>query len=254
MNLWGPRKRLILGIHRWLGVFSAVFLVILAVTGLALNHSVPLGLDEIKMRNPWILHRYGMSAPAEIEAFRIHDSDTIAHLDGRLFYNEELLVEAGRPVGLYEGDVFSVVAGPEQLIILSPDGELVEEIGSAQMPFDQIQYLGESGEGDPVIVTAGGPWRPDDEWLEFSPHGGAFSVEPLEPVTLTDEQARRLLETYQGEGLSLYRVLLDLHSGRLFGWAGRTVMDLTAIAILLLISTGLSGWLRKSMWTNQQKR
>ncbi|MDP4879953.1 MAG: PepSY domain-containing protein, partial [Opitutales bacterium] len=86
MSLQLPRKRTILAWHRWMGFASALFLLVLSVTGLLLNHTERLGLDDITIRNSMILDRYGMAAGNEITAYRIHESNTIAHLDGQLFY------------------------------------------------------------------------------------------------------------------------------------------------------------------------
>jgi uncharacterized iron-regulated membrane protein len=87
---------------------------------------------------------------------------------------------------------------------------------------------------------------PDADWINFQEYSGAYQVEPLAAIALPTEELDALLTAFQGAGVPLYRVLLDLHSGRLFGWGGRTLMDLSALAILLLISSGISGWLRKS--------
>ena len=98
----------------------------------------------------------------------------------------------------------------------------------------------------PVLISADGNWTPDADWLEFDRYQGAYSVSPLATTVLSPAQSDAILEAFQGGGVSLYRALLDLHSGRLFGWGGRTAMDLSAIAILLLVTSGIGGYYRKS--------
>ena len=44
------------------------------------------------------------------------------------------------------------------------------------------------------------------------------------------------------ETLTLDRVILDIHTGRFFGDAGRIVMDIVALAMLLLSLTGVCLW------------
>lgn len=243
-----PRKRVILAFHRWLGVFSALFLFLLALTGLALNHAERLGLDDVTISSPIILSRYGMSSGGEIRSWRIHDSATVSHLGGQLFYEGEQLSSGGPPVGIYSMDPVSVIATAEGLVLLTSRGELIEKIEIGELPFGEITLTGKDPDGNLVIVTNDGQWKPDEDWLEYHPYQGGFSVDPQQPVDTDKELRKRILQQYQGEGLSLYRVLLDLHSGRLFGWGGRTLMDLTAVAILLLLSSGIAGWLRKSAW------
>jgi hypothetical protein len=51
--------------HRRVGVTSAVFVIILAVTGLILNHNIMLDLHNVHITNPWLLEWYGYDADAE---------------------------------------------------------------------------------------------------------------------------------------------------------------------------------------------
>ena len=244
MNL--PRKRVIVAWHRWMGLLSALFLVVLSITGLALNHTERLGLNQIQVRNGWILSKYGMEGGNAISGYRIHEENTLAHLDGQLFYNGDSLASSEAPIGIIEGDPITVIASATQLIYLSAEGELIEAVNTSHLPFSIITAIGKSNQAPAVLVTAEGNWSPDANWLEFTAYEGAYSVEPLATTELSPSETDAILDTFQGGGVSLYRVLLDLHAGRLFGWGGRTLMDLTAIAILLLVTSGIGGWLRKS--------
>ena len=244
MNL--PRKQVIIRWHQWMGLLSALFLVVLSITGLALNHTERLGLNQIQVRNSWILSQYGMEGSNSISGFRIHEENTLAHLDGQLFYNGAPLASSETPIGIVEGDPITVIASATQLIYLNPQGELIEAVNTSHLPFSIITAIGQSDEELAILVTAEGIWSPDANWLEFNAYEGAYSVEPLATTELSLSETDTILETFQGGGVSLYRVLLDLHAGRLFGWGGRTLMDLTAVAILLLVTSGIGGWLRKS--------
>ena len=246
MKLTLPRKRTILAWHRWLGFVSAFFLVILSLTGLALNHTEWLKLDQIKLHNSLLLDRYGMASSSSIQAYSINGSDTLAHLDGELFYNAVPLTRGEQPLGILSGDPISVVATATQLIYLTPDGELIETVSASQLPYTILTAVGTTMDEKPVLISAEGNWTPDENWLEFDSYQAAYSVAPLISTELSAEQSKAILEAFQGGGVSLYRALLDLHSGRLFGWGGRTAMDLSAIAILLLVTSGIGGYYRKS--------
>jgi uncharacterized iron-regulated membrane protein len=246
MSLHIPRKRTILTWHRWLGIFSALFLISLSITGLALNHTEALKLDELTIRNSFILGRYGMASGSEISAYRINGSDIVAHLDGTLFHNEEPLVQAGAPIEIIKEGALTVVATAEALIYLTAAGQLIEKVNNGQLPYSSLSAVGINAHGKAVLVGDTGAWIADDEWLDFEAFEGGYSVIPISQVELKDEAKLKILEAFQGGGVSLYRVLLDLHAGRLFGWGGRTLMDLTAVAILILITSGIGGWLRKS--------
>jgi len=57
------------------------------------------------------------------------------------------------------------------------------------------------------------------------------------------EAQRNLLDhELRGGGLPLYRILLDVHSGRIFSDFGRYVMDGAAVLLIVLSITGLWIW------------
>ncbi|HEY9053122.1 MAG TPA: PepSY-associated TM helix domain-containing protein, partial [Gammaproteobacteria bacterium] len=64
------------------------------------------------------------------------------------------------------------------------------------------------------------------------------------PTTLNENQRTLIRQSYRGNGLTLERVILDLHSGRLFNasW-GIYIMDASAIIMLLLGISGTWVWL-----------
>jgi hypothetical protein len=241
-----PRKRAILAAHRWLGLVSALFLVVLALTGLLLNHAERLGLRDIKVKSSILLGQYDMLGKGDISSFRIGDSDVLSHLDNGLYFNGVHCATSGPVVGIHEGEAFLVVASNDQLTYLTVEGELIEVVSTSFLPFEEILYLGDSESTHPVVVSSTGQFLPDSDWLAFTKHDGDFRVSPLEEFNPEGDLLDAVLEYHQGQGLSLYRVLLDLHAGRLFGWGGRTAMDLTAVAILVLVFSGIAGWLRKA--------
>lgn len=246
MSLQLPRKRTLLAWHRWLGFLATVFLIVLSLTGLALNHTELLKLDQTTVHNDFILKRYGMAGGSEIISYRIENENTLSYLDGQLFFNQEPMLASAPLVGIYQGKTFSVAASNDQLHYFTPQGDLIESIHSHQLPFDSIRAIGTNTDGASIIAAENGHWLANTDWIEFTGYEGSYQVEPLKTIELSAEDREAILIGFQGEGISLYRVLLDLHSGRLFGWGGRTVMDLTAVAILLLISSGLAGYFRKS--------
>jgi hypothetical protein len=156
------------------------------------------------------------------------------------------LTNGEQPLGILSGEPISVVATATQLIYLTTDGELIETISASQLPYTILTAVGSTIDNRPVLISADGNWTPDENWLEFERYQAAYNVTPLASTELSPEQSEAILEAFQGGGVSLYRALLDLHSGRLFGWGGRTAMDLSAIAIILLVTSGIGGWFRKS--------
>jgi hypothetical protein len=240
------RRKKILALHRCLGLLSAIFLIVLSITGLALNHTERLGLDNIRVKNDLLLKSYGMQNREDLKTFAIHRNITLTQLGDQLYYNKTPLANAGTPLAFYRSDSFTVVACPQSFVLLDNSGQLIEVIETNGLPFQKLSAAGRDADGTAILVAENGLWKPDSEWLQFTPYSGSYTVESLPSATLQQNTASAILAHHQGQGLSLYRVLLDLHAGRLFGWGGRTLMDLTAVAVLLLISSGLTSWFKKS--------
>ena len=75
-------------LHRWLGLGSLVFVVLLSVTGVALNHSSGLGMDESHIRWSWLLDWYGIEAPAVESSYAVADH-RVTLLGERLYFDQE---------------------------------------------------------------------------------------------------------------------------------------------------------------------
>ena len=68
--------------------------------------------------------------------------------------------------------------------------------------------------------------------------------EPLwvAPSTVPGDIKESVLVAFRGQGLPWERVVLDLHSGRIFGNWGSYVMDAAAIILFILVLSGFYKW------------
>lgn len=238
-----------------MGGVSAIFLLTLALSGLLLNHAERLGLHGKSVRLRFIMERYNMQTADSIRSLQLDQDIFISELQGSVFVNSRLLENtAGRLLGVFAGDDLHAAVLDSGILLITATGELVELLPMEQLPFDRINGLGESPEGDAVLLSESSNWMPDPDWLAFEAYDGPVVVNPPDWTGLGREASTALLEAYNGRGPTLYRVLLDLHSGRLFGWGGRTVMDLTAVAIVLLVLSGLRGWWERSRGPTRRAR
>ena len=65
-----------------------------------------------------------------------------------------------------------------------------------------------------------------------------------EPAALGADRLRELGRDYRGRVLTLERLMVDLHSGRLFGLGGTWLMDIVAALMVVLAVSGLWLWTR----------
>ena len=57
--------------HRYAGIIAALFTLLLAITGIALNHTQRLQLDQIFVQADWMLDWYDIDLPAAETAYRL---------------------------------------------------------------------------------------------------------------------------------------------------------------------------------------
>jgi hypothetical protein len=215
-----------------------IFIVFLSISGITLNHSVDLELDRRYVSWSWLLDAYGIEVPAPAASFA--DSGRRATLlGGRLFLD-------GRDTGHQESvltgiaDLGSliVIGGEKKVYLLTETGEFVEAIDLAPDLDGPIEQVGRV-DTRAVLKTAGAMYSSD-------PDIAMFEVRNLEAAdhwsiaTPPSEVEMAALETaWRGRGVTVERLLLDLHSGRVFGSAGPLFMDVVAILLIALSLSGL---------------
>src|SRR6266849_3029361 len=120
--------------HARIGFCAMLFFLILAVTGLVLNHGHGLGLDGRYVHADWLAHWYGLKSERPREAFRSGHHVLIA-ANGRWVLDGKTSGEKlPQPVGLVElADIF-VVASDTALHVYRENGELIEKLGPGALP------------------------------------------------------------------------------------------------------------------------
>jgi uncharacterized iron-regulated membrane protein len=235
-----PKLLLLLFLRRWharIGFVAVVFFLFLAVTGVVLNHAAGLGLDTRYVHAAWLARWYGMAPESPSHAFHAGRHDLVAAngrwlLDGRIS-GEEL----PQPVGLVDLPGMVVVASSASLYIYGKDGALVDRLERSSLPGAPVQAIG-SGPKQLVLRTGTGTFETRDglSWRPAPRDATAWSA-PDELSAAERERYAELLEP----GVSVQRLLQDLHSGRFAGKYGPLVVDLLAVFLALLSLSG--AWL-----------
>jgi len=239
--------------HRYLGLAAALFVLLLSGTGLVLNHTEELALDSRHVGSAFLLDWYGIHAPEEMRSFTAGTA-TITSAGNQVYWNLTRIPQVSAPlIGAVQFADLVVLGIEGQLLLFTRQGELIERLdGSTGVPAG-MQALGLAADGMLAIQAAHGYYRVDENFLEWHE---TDSLDARWATALAPSTALRaaLQESWRGTGLTLERMLLDIHSGRILGNWGVYLVDLAASLFLLLAISGIWLWSRRRASTRAHRR
>jgi hypothetical protein len=234
--------------HRRMGVIAAVFAVMLAVTGVVLNHSAEWGLDRRFVDWGWLSQVYGDNS-SNLPAFQLGDMWVSRAANGHVYLDaQDVVLCSGKLVGAVAADDLLYAGCAEELLLVTREGALVESVNASTglpVPLQAIGLIDTQ-----VVVQSGGTWwLADLNAMDFSrraPAGGAV-IRQFVPDRLPDSIRAQI--PAPDNWLSWERLLLDLHSGRLFGRLGVLWIDVVGVLIATLATSGVAMW-----WLHRRPR
>ena len=224
-----------------------LIIVWLAFSGVLLNHTDRLGLADIDVKAPWLLNYYGLSSGTIAYGYPM-DGAWLAKLNEGYYCDGKLIVaDYGALVGgLVLPDLY-LIATVGTLVLVDKQGDVLEilnELHGLSGRFEKIGMLN----GQPVLRSS---------FADFvgTPDGSDWQAVPVrikKPISWSELESlsadtRAIIGGFDvGEGvsISLEKLVLDLHSGRLFGEGGWLLLDLFALLLCLGAVTGFVIWLR----------
>jgi len=229
--------------HRAFGVIASLFVIVLVITGLALNHTDRLKLDQKFISSSMLLDWYNISLPDDPVSFATANH-RVSLLGDKLYFDAlELEDRPEQLVGAIEINGSIVVAIPGEILLIDQGGDLIEKLTGAEGVPSGMQRIGLSPENNLVVEAAHGEYLADLDsliWDEKQIPGTTWSSSSAIPESLK----KTLSKVYRGRGLSFERFLLDLHSGRILGNFGVILIDAAAVLFLILAITGVWMWSR----------
>ena len=118
-------------IHKWhrkVGITAAFFVMLLVVSGLLLNHTDKLNLQNIYVKNDTLLKWYHIQPKGQIKSFRV-EKHWFTQIGSHLYFDQkELAVHIENLFGAVRISDGFVIALDESLLILTLSGEIVEGI------------------------------------------------------------------------------------------------------------------------------
>jgi hypothetical protein len=234
--------------HRYMGVSAAVVILIVAVTGMLLNHTEDFQFDSEFIQTDWILDWYGIEAPDAMQTFLAGDR-YITLMGEHLYLNRrEIKGSYSQLVGAVPFEDMFIVAISNGILLLTARGELIEHLRDKDGVPAGLKQIGIDANGAVIVRSSHDYYQPDADFIRWKRREQDSSLGAVTWATesLLEPRLKTALQHhFRGEVLPVERVILDLHSGRFFGWLGPWLFDAAAILLILLALSGSWMWLKR---------
>lgn len=254
-----PRRKslryLVLKWHHRVGAVLALIIVVIAVTGILLNHTDDLNLDSSPVSNPLLLQLYGIEMPTNTDHYQQH-SAWAAIVGQSVFFDNQRITNCDSLNGFVYVNSSYILACADKLILLTTDGDVIEIIDEYQdlpLPIDAIGIA----DNKRIVLKVNASYYESAlegiAWLERTDTTQSNKNVIWSQASSDENPNLKALElAYIGSEITLERFILDLHSGRIFGIVGIIFNDIFA---LLLISLAMSGfWIWNTRRAKMRKR
>ena len=233
----------LINLHKKLGLTSLVMVVVLVITGLLLNHTEQLKLHDSPITNSWLNKWYGIELPKAKTGIK-HQQTWFSLVNQQLFINSTIVptLELKSLKGVEKTPFGWLIASSNHITLLTEQAELIDKIN---LPFKVFEgYLNNKtliiALENKLFYEIKPPYEKISEVL-FTPSATHLQKHQPLPLHLKETIDRQ----FQKQGLSLERVLLDLHSGRLFGRYGIYLVDFFSVIFFILSMTGFWLYLKR---------
>lgn len=212
---------------------AALFVLLLAVTGILLNHSHALGFDKKPLQAS--IWRYVYAAPVQtsVQGFRV-GAHWLSSQGGKLYFDNTPLADCDSLLGALGRGGQILVVCPRLLLLLTPEGQIIDQADALRGVPSGLSAVGRRG--DMLLLYS------DSETFSVTLHdlsvrGVDMTAEEfVRPAILPGPLQRSSLPPE----LTHERLLQDLHSGRILGAWGPWLMDCMAFLFAVMAISGVS--------------
>ena len=227
-------------LHKYLGFAFSLFILHLTVTGILLIYPKTFNIEDKYISNFFILKKYNMDTYREVYALNDIE-DEVVIIKNNIYINSKF-------VDKFKDDIISALyqKKKKKIIILSEstlaiylfediDGELeINDIISLENT-KKIKYLG-LNLSDNIIFL-----KNDNEYYNFDDNYLLKLVNVKDKdikwsnISKTDKKlAKYYLNIHQGKGVSLTRILTELHNGKFFGSIFTLILFFSSLSLIFL--------------------
>lgn len=222
--------------HKRIGVTAALFVIWIVITGWMLNHTDALGLAHTEIRSNALANWYGLAIDEPQTVFTTQDHWFASTPSNTILDGHSLAIEHLQAIGLAQSNTLIAVAAEHFLLLLSPDGHLIDTLNATDLPIPQLKKIGSGCDG--IVISDDRQQLSSQDGIDWKTCAESVAWSQPHPISASQRQQLRPLLI---PALSLEKITVDLHTGRFFGRFGPYVVDAIGGGLLFLALSGF--WL-----------
>ena len=245
-------------LHKYLGFAFSIFILHLTVTGILLTYPKTFNIEEKYISNFFILKKYNMDTHKEVYGLR-NIEDEVVIIKNNIYINSQF-------VDKFSDEIINVLyqKNEKKIFILSKsiigiyffeniDGALeIKDIISIENT-KKIKGLGQNLSDDIIFL------KNDSEYYNFDNKNLIKQANIKDKnikwsnISKIDKKlAKYYLNIHQGKGVSLTRILTELHNGKFFGSIFTLILFFSSLSLIFLT---LSSFIfATNIFKNKKKR
>ena len=227
-------------LHKYLGFTFSLFILHLTVTGILLTYPKTFNIEETYISNFFILKKYNMNTHREVYGLS-NIKDEVIIIKNNIYLNGKFVDKFSNQIIniLYQKKKNKIVVLSESTIgiylLENIDGELeINDIISFENT-KRVQYLGLNLSDDIVFLKNDNEYyKLDNSYLLKLTNEKNKKIHLSEVSMINKKLATYYLNIHQGKGVSLTRILTELHNGKFFGSIFTLVLFFSSLSLIFL--------------------
>ena len=227
-------------LHKYLGFAFSLFILHLTVTGILLTYPKTFNIEETYVSNFFILKKYNMDTHREVLGLS-NVEDEVVIIKNNIYINSKF-------VDKFNDAIINILyqKKDKKIIILSKstigiyifeniDGELeIIDIISLENT-KKIKHLGLNLSSDMVFFKNDNEYyNLDDNYLLKLVNEKDKNIKWSNISKIDKKLAKYYLNIHQGKGVSLTRILTELHNGKFFGSIFTLILFFSSLSLIFL--------------------
>ena len=228
-------------LHKYIGFTFSLFILHLTITGILLTYPKTFKVEEAYIDNYFILKKYNMETHEEVYGVK-NIKDEVITIKNNVYINSKFIDKFNEKILslLYyksENKIFIISENLIGIYILeSFDQETeIKDIITIQN-INNLNNIGLDLSSDNILFKNDTKYFKikQNELLEFSYNNSELNIRWSNISTVNKELARYYLKIHQGTGVSLTRVLTELHNGKFFGSIFTLILFISSLSLIFL--------------------